>query len=256
MKKQYFSLAVNEEEKAADIYIYGDITSFPWLESDVSSYMLSQRIAQLKDVDRINVYINSYGGEVGEGLAIYNALKRHPAKVCTYCDGFAASIASVIFCAGDERYMSSASFLYVHNAWVSASGNAEELRQAADDVEKLNTAAFEVYKAAMPGLSEEEIQGLMDAGTWITPSEALQYGAATKVTPLDGAEKPAADARQAHYNALTFAMRQGTITEPVQQTEPKESPEPALEPKPELEPTSEERAAQMMCGFFDAIFKL
>lgn len=256
MEKRYYSLAVDEEEKSADIYIYGDITSFPWIESDVSSYMLSQRIAQLKDVDVINVYINSYGGEVGEGLAIYNALKRHPAKVCTYCDGFAASIASVIFCAGDERYMSAASFLYVHNAWVSASGNAEELRQAADDVEKLNTAAFEVYKAAMPGLSEEEIQGLMDAGTWITPSEALQYGAATKVTPLDGAEKPAADARQAHYNALTLAMRQGAMTKPAQQRKPEESPKPALKPEPKPKPTSEERAAQMMCGFFDAIFKL
>ena len=72
--KRYYSLY--QENKTADIYIYGDITSWPWIESDVSSYTLSKELQELDEsIENINIYINSYGGEVGEGLAIYNALK-------------------------------------------------------------------------------------------------------------------------------------------------------------------------------------
>lgn len=79
MKKKYFSMAV--EEKEANIYIYGDIVSWEWFESDVSSYTLAKEIEALpKDIETINVFINSYGGEVAEALAIYNALRRHRAK--------------------------------------------------------------------------------------------------------------------------------------------------------------------------------
>ena len=132
------------------------------------------------DVEQINVYINSYGGEVAEGLAIYNALRRHKAKVTTYCDGFACSIASVIFMAGDERIMNEASLLMIHNAWTWAWGNAAELRKQADDLEKITQASVEAYKAHS-SLSEEEIKNLMDNETWILPEEALSYGFATKI---------------------------------------------------------------------------
>ena len=96
--KKYYSLAKNGD--AIDVYIYGDITSWPWDESDVSSYGLAKEL-ELTEAEQINCYINSYGGEVAEGLAIYNQLKRHPAKVTTICDGFACSAASVIFMAGE-----------------------------------------------------------------------------------------------------------------------------------------------------------
>ena len=100
MKNKYYSLATNGKE--ADVYIFGDITSWEWFDNDVSSYTLSKELQELdKDIETINVHINSYGGEVAEGLAIHNLLKNHKAKVRTYCDGFACSIASVIFMAGD-----------------------------------------------------------------------------------------------------------------------------------------------------------
>ena len=209
MEKRYYSLAVDEEEKSADIYIYGDITSFPWIESDVSSYMLSQRIAKLKDVDIINVYINSYGGEVGEGLAIYNALKRHPAKVCTYCDGFAASIASVIFCAGDERYMYPASFLMIHNAWISTAGNADELRKDADNLDKLSEGAVGVYLTVLKNATEKKLRDMLAAETWLTPQEALQYGFATQVLQQARTQdKAAANVRQNLYNLMLSSRKQ------------------------------------------------
>ena len=112
MNKKYYSLV--QENNEATINIYGDITSWEWYPGDVSSYTLSKHLETI-EADTINVYINSYGGEVAEGLAIYNSLKRHKAKVKTYCDGFACSIASVIFMAGDERIMSTASLLMIHN---------------------------------------------------------------------------------------------------------------------------------------------
>ena len=126
--KKYYSLYQEEGSREASINIYGDITSWEWLESDVSSYTLSKEIEGL-DVDNLHVYINSYGGEVAEGLAIYNSLKRHKAKVTTHDDGFAASIASVIFMAGDERIMSNASLLFIHNAW-TYTGECQRTKKA------------------------------------------------------------------------------------------------------------------------------
>lgn len=178
MNRKYFAL--EKHKQTATITIYGDITSWPWLESDVSSHNLSKQLEALNDVDEINVYINSYGGEVAEGIAIYNALRRHKAKVRTICDGFACSIASVIFMAGDERVMNEASMLMIHNAWTYAEGNAAQLRKQAEDLEKITQLSIEAYKAHS-SLKEDEITALMDAETWILPSEAIEYGFATSV---------------------------------------------------------------------------
>lgn len=207
--KKYYDLAVNQQDKTADIYIYGDVTSVPVEDNDVSAYSLVQDINGLKDVDRINVYINSYGGEVGEGLAIYNALKRHPAKVCTYCDGFAASIASVIFCAGDERYMYPASFLMIHNVWISTAGNADELRKGADNLDKLSEGAVSVYLTVLKNATEKELRDMLAAETWLTPQEALQYGFATQVLQQARTQdKAAANVRQTWYNLMLSSRKQ------------------------------------------------
>ena len=177
--KKFFSLV--KEKQTATLNIYGDITSWPWEElGEVSAISLSKQLEALGDVEQIDVYINSYGGEVAEGLAIYNALRRHKAKVTTYCDGFACSIASVIFMAGDERIMNESSLLMIHNAWTYAVGNSAELRKQADDLEKITQASVEAYKSHS-SISEEEIKELMDDETWILPEEALSYGFATTV---------------------------------------------------------------------------
>lgn len=175
VNKKYYSLLT--EGKKAELTIYGDITSWPWLESDVSSFILSKQLAEL-DVDEIDVHINSYGGEVAEGLAIFNALKNCKAKVNTYCDGFACSIASVIFMAGEERIMSEASLLMIHNAWTYTAGNANELRKSADDLDKITQASINAYMRVV-NIKEDELKQKMDEETWITPYEALEWGFAT-----------------------------------------------------------------------------
>ena len=178
---------MNDDKTSADIYIYGDITSWPWYEEDTSSYTLSKQLQEIGDVDEINVYINSYGGEVSEGLAIYNSLKRSKAKVITHADGFACSIASVIFSAGDERIMSNTSLLMIHNALVNrAAGNAKELRKLADDLETITQASINAYMNIV-NIEETELKQLLDEETWLNANIALEKGFATQV--IDNEEK-------------------------------------------------------------------
>lgn len=224
--KKYYNLET-EGTKAA-LYIYGDITSWPWLESDVSSYNLSKQLEQLGDVDEIDVYINSYGGEVAEGLAIYNALKRHKAKVTTWCDGFACSIASVIFMAGDTRIMSNASLLMIHNAWTRVSGNANELRKQADDLDTITQASINAYMEKV-NISEEELKELLDEEKWLSPQEALGKGFTTMISGIDTSQKPS-------QSAMMYIM------EKVQQ-----------EKVPPAEPKKEKVGERMTRSFFNAI---
>lgn len=178
MKNKYYSL--HKQDTEANLHIYGDITPYPWYEGDTSSYNLSQELQALEDVDNINVYINSYGGEVAEGLAIYNALKRHKAKITTVADGFACSIASVIFAAGDERVMSNTSLLMIHNAWTYASGDSNDLKEQAENLEKITQASINAYMN-VTNVSEEDLKEMMNKDTWINGDEALEMGFTTKI---------------------------------------------------------------------------
>lgn len=197
--RRYFSLV--RSGTTAELDIYGNITSWPWLESDVSAYNLSQQLAQLDDVTEINVNINSYGGEVAEGLAIYNALMRHPARVTTRCDGFACSIASVIFMAGDERVMNQASLLMIHNAWTYASGDANELRKQADDLDTITGASKAAYMGRV-SITEDELAAMMDEETFITPEDAVSMGFATAIEGEEP-ENVSQSARRAVFMRLT-----------------------------------------------------
>ena len=196
--KRYYQMEVAGSE--ADIDIYGDITSWPWVDSDVSSANLSAQLADL-DVDVINVNINSYGGEVAEGLAIYNALKRHKAKVRTCCDGFACSIASVIFMAGDERIMNEASLLMIHNAYSIAEGDANALRKMADDLDLVTSQSKKIY-LANSNIDEAALTELMDKETFIDPKDALEMGFATSVVAIS-ADHPAQSALKTVFQAVS-----------------------------------------------------
>lgn len=236
MRRTYYSMATNGNE--ATVNIYGDITSYPWEEhGDVSAVNLSKKLEELGDVSKIHVYINSYGGEVAEGLAIYSALKRHKAKVLTYCDGFAASIASVIFMAGDKRVMSEASLLMIHNAWTVGIGNAAALRKQADDLDKISQASIEAYKAHS-SLTEDEIKALMDAETWILPEEALAYGFATKVEKTEN--KHASQSVRQNLVALIRGEAKAAEEEDEEEDDSEAAPEEPEKDEPEAEPDGED----------------
>lgn len=279
--KNFFSLV--REEQTATLNIYGDITSIPFEEfGDVSAANLSKQLEALGDVEQIDVHINSYGGEVAEGLAIYNALRRHKAKVTTYCDGFACSIASVIFMAGDERVMNESSLLMIHNAWTVAMGNSAELRKQADDLEKITQASVEAYKSHS-SLSEEVIKNLMDNETWILPEEALSYGFATTVDKTEN-EKASQSAWLQLFNIIKAHQEKTTnedeependLTDDEQddkdndtegEEKPENEPETDSEDEEEQDKEEESKAAetakndkeeptQLWSGFFNALIK-
>lgn len=177
MNKPYFFL--QQASREADLYIFGDITPYRWDENDVSAHSLMQQIKNL-DVDLIRVHIDSRGGSVSEGWAIYNALQEHPAKVVTYGDGFVASAALYPFMAGEERYASHLSAYFFHQVVTSASGYASDLRAAAEKAEILG----EVGLAAFTGrtrMTPEEVRQLQKNETWLTPEQALEKGVATAI---------------------------------------------------------------------------
>ena len=191
--KRYYMLEDGEDQ--ADLYIFGDISSWgQWGEDDStrSAYNIVKEL-QAVQAPSINVHINSNGGDVSEGLAIYNTLKNSGKTVTTYCDGFACSAASVVFMAGSKRIMSNASLLMIHNAWMFTMGNSDELRKQADDLEKVNQTAVEVYKSVAK-ISEDDIKKMMDESTWISAADALEYGFATEISgeTADGAPKQSA----------------------------------------------------------------
>ena len=175
--KRFYQITTNG--RTADINIYGDICSYEWYDSDVSAHSIKTEIDAL-DVDEINVYINSYGGEVAEALAIYSVLRRHRAAVHTFCDGFACSAASIIFCAGDVRTMGAIALLMIHNCMSWAAGNADEMRKVAETLDTINQSSIEAYKK-VTNLDEDQIKEMMDAETWLTAQACLEYGFATDI---------------------------------------------------------------------------
>lgn len=179
MKERFYQLT-NVSEDSATLYIYGDITSIKLFENDVCVYDLAKEIGDLNG-KALTVRINSYGGEAAEGLAIYNLLKSYEGEVTTICDGFACSAASVVFMAGAKRIMPHSGLLMIHNAWTWASGDADDLRKAAEDLEKITQPSVEIY-TSVSNLDADEIKSMMDAETWIDADEALDYGFATEIS--------------------------------------------------------------------------
>ena len=159
-----------------------------YYDTDTSAAGFRDALKDLGDVKTINLHINSPGGSVFEGIAIYNMLKQNKAHVNVYVDGLAASIASVIAMSGDAIFMPSNSMLMIHNPWTMAVGNASELRKQADDLDKITESSIQTYlNQAGDKLDEETLRQLMDDETWLTAKEAVDYGLATEVVEANKA---------------------------------------------------------------------
>lgn len=224
---------ISTHDKEADVFIFGDLTSWRWEENEVSGYSLARELQEI-DADVINVHIDSYGGEVSEGFAIYNVLKNHPAKIRTYADGFVASAANYPFLAGDERIASDVSAFFLHQAMTGAWGYAEDLRKAADEAEKMTETGINAYVGV--GMDRDKVRELMKDETWLDGSEALALGLATAVVSSDNS-RPTQDARK----AILAKLKQKA--EPVQEMPAEEPAEQIEEPVP-FEPTPAEQVEE------------
>lgn len=207
--KKYYNLCVNKENGEADIYIYGDISSYDWEEKRVSSYSLAKELEELsEDVGTINVYINSCGGDVAEALAIRSQLKRHKAKIKTYADGVVASAAVTVFMAGDERIMSNASLIFIHNAWTYGSGDANAFRKQAEDLDKYTEQSIKAYIEHI-NISEEELKQLMDEETFLDPEQCLEMGFCTFI---EGQIKPKSTSQNAKKVIYEKLLEKNVVT--------------------------------------------
>ena len=169
----------NKAEKA-EIWIYEMIGDDFWSGGGVTAKNFQKELSEIK-ASQIDLHINSPGGDVFDGIAMYNLIKQHPANVTTYIDGLAASIASVIALAGDQVYMAENALFMVHNPYGMAMGEADEMRKMADRLDVVRDSIAKAY-ISETDKPEDEIYALMDAETWMTADEAIEFGFIDEVT--------------------------------------------------------------------------
>ena len=185
MKDKYLSFR-RIDESTTELFIYGDIRKKSVIEKWLNVPSESTDAFTLKDalnvIDTPNlvVRINSYGGSVSEGLAIYSLLSEFKGNLTTIVDGFACSAASVIFMAGKTRIVPENGLLMIHNALSYAEGDSNAMKKMAEDLEKITQPSVNIY-ASKTSLSEQEIKEKMNRETWITSKEAFEWGFATSI---------------------------------------------------------------------------
>ena len=167
------------------MYIDGEIVTDEWEDSDTSAAGFRDALKSLGDVKEINLHINSPGGSVFEGIAIYNMLKQHKAKVNIYVDALAASIASVIAMSGDAIFMPSNSMMMIHNPATIAIGDSEEMKKAVKMLDEVKESIMNAYEIKTD-LARDKISKLMDAESWLNAKKAVELGFADKILFADG----------------------------------------------------------------------
>lgn len=185
-------------ETETELYIYGDIRKKniieKWLDlgQDVTEAFTLKDALSAVDTPNLTVRINSYGGSVSEGLAIYALLSEFKGHLKTIVDGFACSAASVIFMAGEERVVPENGLLMIHNAWTEARGDSNTMKKVAEDLEKITQPSVNIY-VSKTGRTEEEIKEMMDREEWITSQEAFELGFSTTQVKKDSMQSLEAD---------------------------------------------------------------
>lgn len=173
MKRSWFEMR-STPQMPSEISIYDDIGAYGVSAKDF--------IAALRSIAApvIKLSINSPGGSVFDALAMYNALRQHPAEIVVDVKGVAASAASLVAMAGDRIIMPANAFMMIHNPWSVAAGNADELRDFADTLDKISAALVGIY-ATRTGQGEDKVRELLAAETWMTAAEAKELGFADEI---------------------------------------------------------------------------
>lgn len=262
MKRMWEIKQDAQRENTLEMYIYGTVESKVYdyenwtvKDSETSANHLRQELAKYPNISQIDIYINSRGGSVFEGTAIYNQLRRHSAHKTVHVDGFACSIASVIAMAGDEVIMPKNALMMVHDMWMSATGNARELRKYADDLDTINTAGRAAYLAkAGDKLTEEQLIRMMEEETWLTAEQCMQYGFADKYAEKDADMDNAMQMMQQSLNTMqqSVAMHKSIAAQLRELTTPPTPPSPPPEAHKEdlKKEKTEHGIMQVLSGLF------
>ena len=171
------------EVKDNELRLYGEIGGY--FEGGISAKEFAS-VLDSADGD-LKLYLNSDGGDVFDGLAIYNQISRYPHDVTVVVDSLAASIASVIAMAADELVMMPQSFLMIHNPWTAAIGDAGEFRGIADLLDLIGGQIADIY-ATKSGQTTGRFLDLMAGETWLTANDAIELGLADRIDGDDAEE--------------------------------------------------------------------
>ena len=202
----------------AEILIYDDIGPEEW--GGVSAKMVKAQLDAMPEADEIVVRINSPGGDVFDGFAIYNLLKQHPAKVTVKVDGMAASAASVVAMAGDVIEMASNARMMIHNPWTMAIGDSANMRKTADLLDQIKESIVATYQGRVK-MEAADIAEAMDAEWWFGAKAAIEHGFADAEA---GTAKPIKN-----------------TAKPWIRNAPQEAPEPAAPAAPEFRIAARQR---------------
>ena len=168
MTEKWYNIQ-NKAGKPADVYIFDEIGTY-----GITAQEFITDIKDLKDTP-INLRINSLGGDVFDGMAMYNVIKRREAKTTVYIEGIAASIATIISLGADEVVMAENSLFMIHNAWGGTMGEAKDMRKTAETLEKITGELTDIYRKKT-GLSYDVLAEMMDEETWLNANEAFEMG--------------------------------------------------------------------------------
>lgn len=165
--------------KAAELYIYGDIVSSQWMkwsEEDKTPQDIVDFLKEIEGAQALNIFVNSGGGEVFAGIAMYNILKRNQAHKIVHVDGLAASIATMPMFAGDEIIVPTNAEVMVHKPWTIAIGNANDFVKLAKDLDVAEESILNVYKEHLAeGVDIETVRQLVQDESWMTGEKAAEY---------------------------------------------------------------------------------
>lgn len=201
-----FKMQANNE---ADLYLYIEIAWWGGGYSAHSAQSFKDELDSLGNIDILNIYINSPGGDVFEGNTIFNMLTRKKYTKNVYIDGVAASIASIIAMAGDKIIMPSNSMMMIHNARGGVYGTSEEMRNQADLVDRLTENARTTYVDRSNGkLDLDTVTELMNNETWLTAQECYDYGLCDEIV---GAKQVVARWNGNFFNAQNYKNVPNTV---------------------------------------------
>jgi ATP-dependent protease ClpP protease subunit len=235
-KKSWYRMKAAAADQPAEILIYDDIGLW-----GVNALDFVKDLAKLGTQDVI-VAISCYGGDVVEGVAIYNALRRHSGKVTTRVDSVACSMASVIFMAGEQRIMPGNTMLMTHKPWSVYVGNSDGVQQWTADMQKFNDIVSSAYRRGGDAITDEKLAELMTGDNWLTADTCMQLGLATEIIdPI----KLAAKASPMSYKLNVPDNIRAQIADPdddTQTADPTAPDDPPPAPDPQQPPAADPAA--------------
>lgn len=205
--KSRYEISCSIDTGEAEILMYGPVSSTAIFEGDIGADRVAKDLAELSEsISKITVRLNSPGGDVFAGNAIYNCLKNHRASITIYIDGLAASAASVIAMAGDTVIMPRNAMIMIHDPNAGLVGNSSDLRTAAEALDKARDTMVVAYRAKT-SMNPDEIKQIMSAETWLTADEAVDKKFADKIDEQTTVEAYV-DGRNMVINGYCFDIQQ------------------------------------------------